>query len=113
MYNITHMHTQQPGLLDFINPLQSCEQLASTYRQWRLHQELLVSMECLVTCMTSDQLYNKFVPILFKYIANPVRKYNLLLCMMIDTTLFQDVNDRYLIYGRYFFVVIFCMFVSI
>ncbi len=73
------MCTQQPGLLDFINPLQSCEQQASIYRQWRLHQELLVSMECLVTCMTSDQLYNKFVPILFKCISTPVSNLHIFL----------------------------------
>ena len=66
------MQTQQPGLLDFISPLQSCEQVASTHRQWRLHRKVILSMECLVACMTSDQLYNKFVPILFKYITGPV-----------------------------------------
>ena len=63
---------QQPGLLDFIQPLLSCEQVASKFRQWRLHEQLITNFQCLVVCMTSDQLYTKFVPIMFKYITGCV-----------------------------------------
>ena len=63
---------QQPGLLDSIQPLLSCEQVASKFRQWRLHEQLITNFQCLVVCMTSDQLYTKFVPIMFKYITGCV-----------------------------------------
>ena len=68
----THTHTQQPGLLEFIPALLSCEQVASKCRQWRLHEELLKHLSFLVHCMTSDQLYSKFVPLTFKCITGNV-----------------------------------------
>ena len=64
--------TQQPGLLEFIPALLSCEQVASKCRQWRLHEELQKQFYSLVHCMTSDQLYSKFVPITFKCITGNV-----------------------------------------
>jgi serine/threonine-protein phosphatase 4 regulatory subunit 4 len=55
-----------------IQPLLSCEQVASKFHQWRLLEQLITNFQCLVACMTSDQLYTKFVPIIFKYITGSV-----------------------------------------
>ena len=63
---------QQPGLLDFVQPLLSCEQVSSKFHQWRLHEQVITNFQCLVVCMTSDQLYTKFVPIMIKYITGSV-----------------------------------------
>eukprot|EP00731_Ephydatia_muelleri_P033344 Em0028g19a len=61
--------TRHPGLLELIPALTACEQTASGCRQWRLHEELLNGFSCLSRCMTSDQLYTKFTPIMYKYIS--------------------------------------------
>ncbi|XP_019850804.1 PREDICTED: serine/threonine-protein phosphatase 4 regulatory subunit 4-like [Amphimedon queenslandica] len=61
--------TRQPGIPELIQPLLHFEQLASSCRQWRLHSNLLDSLSCLTRCMTSDQLYSKFVPIYWKCIS--------------------------------------------
>lgn len=63
---------QQPGLSDFIGPLLAFDQLASSFRQWRLHRDLVKSFKCLVTCMTSEQIHAKFVPLVLKYISGNV-----------------------------------------
>ena len=77
--------SQQPGLLEFIQPLLNVEQLASKCRQWRLHSTLLEEFSCLTVCMTSDQLYNKFVPVCWKYVGKSVRfcfcSFSLCVCM--------------------------------
>ena len=65
--------SQQPGLLEFIQPLLNVEQLASKCRQWRLHRNFLEEFSFLNFCMTSDQLYNKFVPVCWKYVGKSVR----------------------------------------
>jgi serine/threonine-protein phosphatase 4 regulatory subunit 4 len=64
--------TRQPGLLELIQPLLHLEQVASTSRQWRLHCMYLENMSCLAYCMTSDQLYYKFVPLCWKCISKNV-----------------------------------------
>lgn len=61
--------TRHPGLLELIPALTVCEQTASGYRQWRVHEELLNGFSCLTKCMTSDQLHTKFIPIMFRYIT--------------------------------------------
>ena len=65
---------QQPGLGEFIGPLLAFDQLASSLRQWRLHRELMKACKCLVTCMTSEQIYAKFVPVMQKHITGEVRQ---------------------------------------
>ena len=63
---------QQPGLFEFIAPLLAFEQLAAAIRQWRLHRDLVTSFKCLVSCLTSEQIYSKFVPLMLKYITGTV-----------------------------------------
>ena len=45
------------------------EQTCAKGSKWRLHSDLLNQFACLVHCMTSEQIYLKFVPLLFKYIS--------------------------------------------
>lgn len=61
--------TRHLGLLEIIPALTACEQTASGFRQWRVHEELLNGFSCLTRCMTSDQLYGKFTPIVYKHIS--------------------------------------------
>ena len=60
---------QAPGLSEFIPGLLAMEQTCAKSSKWRLHSDLLNQFACLVHCMTSDQIYLKFVPLLFKYIC--------------------------------------------
>ena len=64
--------SQHPGLSEFIGPLLAAEGVASNGLQWRLHEEIVAGFSILVYCLTSDQLYSKFVPLLFKIIAGKV-----------------------------------------
>ena len=48
------------------------EGVASTGLQWRVHEELITGFSSLVCCLTSDQLYSKIVPVLFRNISGKV-----------------------------------------
>ena len=63
------MLIQQPGLTDLIQPLLTAEQTLSKHRQWRYHRDLLDTFVHLRHCMTSDQLFNSFVPVLWRCIG--------------------------------------------
>ena len=63
---------QHPGLPELIGPLLSAEGVASRCLQWRLHRELIAGFSSLVLCLTSDQLYNKIVPVLIRNITGKV-----------------------------------------
>ncbi|XP_071784669.1 serine/threonine-protein phosphatase 4 regulatory subunit 4-like isoform X2 [Asterias amurensis] len=56
------------GLADLIPALISAETAAASSRNWRLHRDLLEKYSCLPRCLTSDQIYNKIVPMFFKHI---------------------------------------------
>ena len=50
----------------------ACEKLVSSVRQWRLQQSFVEQLSVLHHVMTGEQIYNKFVPIMFRYIGGNV-----------------------------------------
>ncbi|XP_065051752.1 serine/threonine-protein phosphatase 4 regulatory subunit 4-like [Rhopilema esculentum] len=65
-------------IADFITALLNCELSISLSSNWRLHVEFLTSLVCLPNCLSSDQIYYKFVPVLFRLLSSnrviPVKK---------------------------------------
>jgi len=65
-------------LSDFIAALLNCELSISLSSHWRLHVDFLTSLSSLPNCLSSDQIYYKFVPVLFRLLSSnrviPVRK---------------------------------------
>jgi serine/threonine-protein phosphatase 4 regulatory subunit 4 len=61
--------TKHPGIPELIGPLITAEGVAGSCRQWRLHEQIITGFSSLVHCLTTDQLYNKIVPILMKIIT--------------------------------------------
>lgn len=57
---------------EFIAPLIAFDQVAASYRQWRLHRDFLTALASLVSCMTSDQIHSKFSPLLCRHISEKV-----------------------------------------
>lgn len=53
------------NLSDLIPPLIACEHTVSQSNSWRVHEQLLKSFASFVECFSSDQMYYKFVPVLF------------------------------------------------
>ncbi|CAI8034340.1 Serine/threonine-protein phosphatase 4 regulatory subunit 4 [Geodia barretti] len=60
---------EHPGIPELIGPLIIAEGVAGSCRQWRLHEQIVTGFSSLVHCLTTDQLYNKIVPILMKIIT--------------------------------------------
>jgi serine/threonine-protein phosphatase 4 regulatory subunit 4 len=58
------------GLPEFIPCIISCSQTISKSRLWRLHEELIHQYSSLPDCLTSDQIYYKFVPRIFKLLSS-------------------------------------------
>jgi len=74
-YNYTMMNLDittmcSSCLTEFISGLLAMEQTFAKSNKWRLLVETVLS--CLVQCMTSDQIYFKFVPLLFRYVCSSV-----------------------------------------
>ena len=59
-------------LTEFISGLLAMEQTCAKSNKWRLHSDLLKQFSCLVHRMTSDQIYSKFVLLLFRYVCSRV-----------------------------------------
>ncbi|XP_065845181.1 serine/threonine-protein phosphatase 4 regulatory subunit 4-like isoform X2 [Oscarella lobularis] len=57
------------GLPDFVSPLVALDATAMKFPAWRLHEAVLKQFSCLPDCLTSDQIYFKFIPRLFKIIS--------------------------------------------
>ncbi|XP_070577691.1 serine/threonine-protein phosphatase 4 regulatory subunit 4-like isoform X3 [Ptychodera flava] len=57
------------GLADLVPALMAAESQAACSRRWRLHRDLITQFECLPKCLTSDQIYYKFLPVLFKHLT--------------------------------------------
>ncbi|XP_074642861.1 serine/threonine-protein phosphatase 4 regulatory subunit 4-like [Tubulanus polymorphus] len=64
-------------LTDIIPAIINCEAVISSSNNWRLHEELLANLSCLPKIYTSDQIYNKFIPLFCRKLhstrALPVR----------------------------------------
>lgn len=56
---------QLNNLSDLIPPVITCEHTVSQSNNWRVHEQLLQRFASFVKCFTSDQIYYKFVPVLF------------------------------------------------
>ncbi|CAB3981124.1 serine threonine- phosphatase 4 regulatory subunit 4-like [Paramuricea clavata] len=53
------------NLSELIPPVITCEHTVSQSNNWRVHEQLLGKFASFVKCFTSDQIYYKFVPVLF------------------------------------------------
>ncbi|XP_078262939.1 serine/threonine-protein phosphatase 4 regulatory subunit 4 isoform X2 [Rhinoraja longicauda] len=51
---------------DLIPALSMAEQRAATSLKWRIHEKLLLTFACLPQVISSDQIYYKFLPIMFR-----------------------------------------------
>ncbi|XP_051872949.1 serine/threonine-protein phosphatase 4 regulatory subunit 4 isoform X2 [Pristis pectinata] len=51
---------------DLIPALSMAEQRAATSLKWRIHEKLLLTFSCLPQVISSDQIYYKFLPIMFR-----------------------------------------------
>ncbi|XP_062523432.1 serine/threonine-protein phosphatase 4 regulatory subunit 4-like isoform X2 [Corticium candelabrum] len=58
------------GLPDFIPAIITCSQTVAKSRLWRLQEDLLRQYCSLPNCLTSDQIYYKFVPRAFKLLSS-------------------------------------------
>ncbi|XP_013395913.1 serine/threonine-protein phosphatase 4 regulatory subunit 4-like [Lingula anatina] len=54
------------AMSDVIPALLACETVLSGSNDWRLHAQIMESFSCLPKVFTSDQIYFKFIPLLFK-----------------------------------------------
>ncbi|XP_041070145.1 serine/threonine-protein phosphatase 4 regulatory subunit 4 [Carcharodon carcharias] len=51
---------------DLIPALSVAEQRAATSLKWRIHEKLLLTFSCLPQVISSDQIYYKFLPMMFR-----------------------------------------------
>ncbi|KXJ20795.1 Serine/threonine-protein phosphatase 4 regulatory subunit 4 [Exaiptasia diaphana] len=58
------------NLSDLIASLIACELAVASSSNWRLHVELLEKFACFPKCLTSEQIYYKFVPLLFRLLSS-------------------------------------------
>ncbi|XP_022081590.1 serine/threonine-protein phosphatase 4 regulatory subunit 4-like isoform X2 [Acanthaster planci] len=58
------------GLSDLIPALLSAESAAAASRNWRLHRDILDKYSHLPRCLTSDQIYSKIMPVIFRHITS-------------------------------------------
>ena len=65
---------QLNNLSDLIPSLIACELAVASSSNWRLHVEILEKFSCFPKCLTSDQIYYKFVPLLFRLLSSNVSK---------------------------------------
>ncbi|XP_061165811.1 serine/threonine-protein phosphatase 4 regulatory subunit 4-like isoform X2 [Saccostrea echinata] len=62
--NHTVTESKSGPLSDIIPAFLASENVIFTSNNWRLQQELMESMACLIRCYSSENLYNKVIPIL-------------------------------------------------
>lgn len=51
--------------MELCSSLLYCEQAVSESINWRLHEELMTKLSSLTKCLSSDEIYSKFVPLCF------------------------------------------------
>lgn len=62
--------TKLNNLSNLIPSLIACELAVDSSSNWRLHVELLEKFACFPKCLTSDQIYYKFVPLFFRLLSS-------------------------------------------
>ena len=70
--HVLYLSIQVTGLSELIPAFLSAETQASNSRNWRLHADILDKFSALPRCLTSDQIHNKFVPLVYKQITTHV-----------------------------------------
>ena len=63
---------QLNNLSNLIPSLIACELAVDSSSNWRLHVQLLEKFSCFPKCLTSDQIYYKFVPLFFRLLSSNV-----------------------------------------
>ena len=69
---------QLNNLSNLIPSLIACELAVDSSSNWRLHVQLLEKFSCFPKCLSSDQIYYKFVPLFFRLLSSNVSFYSLL-----------------------------------
>lgn len=62
--------TKLNNLSNLIPSLIACELAVDSSSNWRLHVQLLEKFSCFPKCLTSDQIYYKFVPLFFRLLSS-------------------------------------------
>ncbi|CAH3168182.1 unnamed protein product [Porites evermanni] len=62
--------TKLNNLSNLIPSLIACELAVDSSSNWRLHVESLEKFSCFPKCLTSDQIYYKFVPLFFRLLSS-------------------------------------------
>ena len=63
---------QLNNLSNLIPSLIACELAVDSSSNWRLHVQLLEKFSCFPKCLTSEQIYYKFVPLFFRLLSSNV-----------------------------------------
>ncbi|KAL9957888.1 hypothetical protein ACROYT_G034843 [Oculina patagonica] len=66
----TMADTKLNNLSNLIPSLIACELAVDSSSNWRLHVQLLEKFSCFPKCLTSDQIYYKFVPLFFRLLSS-------------------------------------------
>ena len=65
---------QLNNLSNLIPSLIACELAVDSSSNWRLHVQLLEKFSCFPKCLTSEQIYYKFVPLFFRLLSSNVSR---------------------------------------
>jgi len=76
---------QLNNLSNLIPSLIACELALDSSSNWRLHVQLLEKFSCFPKCLTSDQIYYKFVPLFFRLLSS-----NVSLCSVLHVLLILE-----------------------
>lgn len=75
---------QLNNLSNLIPSLIACELAVDSSSNWRLHVQLLEKFSCFPKCLSSDQIYYKFVPLFFRLLSSNVSLCSLLHVLNIE-----------------------------
>lgn len=66
----TRVDAKLNNLSNLIPSLIACELAVDSSSNWRLHVQLLEKFSCFPKCLTSEQIYYKFVPLFFRLLSS-------------------------------------------
>ena len=88
---------QLNNLSNLIPSLIACELAVDSSSNWRLHVQLLEKFSCFPKCLTSDQIYYKFVPLFFRLLSSNVSFIVQCYLAVILFNPFNPLSDQHLI----------------
>ena len=88
---------QLNNLSNLIPSLIACELAVDSSSNWRLHVQLLEKFSCFPKCLTSDQIYYKFVPLFFRLLSSNVSFIVQCNLAMVLFNPFNPLSDEHLI----------------